>query len=127
MFDVQSLNESVNSDEFLFKRIDREEYCIIDETLSKVDISNREEDFILDILIKKEIFYTKNSHIGWCKNELSLLIGWGYPYIRTERKSLKVQKYDDDYYVVLYWTGKEWLLYKCDTFDGVKDCLEELL
>jgi hypothetical protein len=121
LFNFKSFNESVNT-ESLFQKIDREEYTRIEENLSKVDFKSREEDSILDILISREIAYTKSTHIGYTGYEIRLLVDTG----DFDRRSLEVEKYDDDYYVILYWTGKEWLLYKCDTFEGVKECLEYL-
>jgi len=121
LFNFKSFNESVNT-ESLFQKIDREEYTRIEENLSKVDFNSREEDSILDILISREIAYTKSTHIGYTGYEISLLVDTG----DFDRRSLRLEKYDDDYYVILYWTGKEWLLYKCDSFGGVKECLEYL-
>ena len=111
------------SDECLFQKVDGNEFARMAETHDALDFTGDEYNKLVNLLKPNGLIYQFYGTYHSEEDEKTL-------YFRLRNRhidNIKVTKLDDEWYIIVMWDkAHHWHFYKCDTFKGVEEWINEV-
>lgn len=105
------------SGEWLFQKVDGNEFTRMAETHDALDFTGDEYNKLVNLLKPKGLIY----HEEDSGNTLYFRLN-----INEHIDNIKITKLDDEWYIIVMWNKAHWHFYKCDTFKGVEEWINEM-
>jgi hypothetical protein len=116
-------------DEWLFQKVDGNEFARMAETHDALDFTGDEYNKLVNLLKPKGLIYHEEDG-----NTLYFRLN-----INEHIDNIKIAKLDDEWYIIFMWNKApyqfnganrnqltHWHFYKCDTFKGVEEWINEM-
>jgi hypothetical protein len=109
------------SDECLFQKVDGNEFTRMAETHDALDFTGDEYNKLVNLLKPKGLIYHEED-----EKTLYFRLRNRNIYTNDHIDNIKITKLDDEWYIIVMWNKAHWHFYKCDTFKGVEEWINEV-
>ena len=109
----------MKSDEWLFQKIDGNDFDRMRDTIYQIDFTGDEYNKIAELLRPKGLIYYE-------EDEKDLFFRIRHADGMHNIDNIKISKLDDEWYIIIMWNKIRWHFYKCDTFEGLEEWINEI-